>query len=84
MGRDGATPTTIDVKKFEVGGSPFLSAAAENPKEPEEHIDEVQIKHQRSEDRQLLRGVCHVLMDRFEPLRVIRRQPDEDRHARVR
>ena len=61
----------------------FLPAPAENAQKEQEHIDEIQIKHQRPEDRQLFRRSRHVLVDRFKPLRVVSRQTDKDRDAAI-
>ena len=44
----------------------------------------IQIKHQRSKNRELFRRIRRILMDGLEPLSVIRRQADKNGHPEIR
>ncbi len=59
-----------------------LFASSEQTKQQEEHIDEIKIKLQSAQNRDLFRTAA-LLMDLFEPLGVIGREPDENRKPRV-
>ena len=62
----------------------YLATTTKNVQQEQEHIDEIQIKHQRPEDRQLFRRSRHILMDRLESLGIVSGQADENRDAAIR
>src|SRR5262249_2548755 len=61
-----------------------LAAAAEDPQQADDEVDEVEVEGERAEDRELLRGVAvgdALRADLLDLLHVVRRQAGEDDHA---